>query len=312
MSKILNLDSYDLVFTTAFEYNHGISGHLYELIDYYYISSTNNIKSAILLTDGTPIAVFKKAITDKYAFTVEELDDIFSNTFDCTKPKLLKTNNLCVVDGSFRFGQCVIYANNILLLRCSESDYQYFNNHKTIKHAHLLQDFNMYAERYVDLEITVIDYVKKILWSKYKQPSTKKTNTALFYLTTNMRTQSLSDIQHIIDKKQYISYLIITNDVTRYEKLICDNVAVMGTPVVDIFDKFDTYIYTSTSKKADCSPRFIVECAVFNKEVIYNIDYFDIGIECRKRAIEKDVNSLQLTNNDFFVDYVKKLINDSY
>lgn len=39
-------------------------------------------------------------------------------------------------------------------------------------------------------------------------------------------------------------------------------------PLDNIFNEFDTYIYTPTSKNWDCSSRLIPECKFFNKEVI--------------------------------------------
>ena len=308
MSRIINLKSYDLVFTTSFECPHGISGHLYELIDYYYISTQNNIKSAILLTDTTTKAVFEKAVKEKYNFTESEYNDMLANTYECAIPHIVMANNMCVVDGSWRFRSCTIYTENMFLLRCSEDDFSSLNNHKTIKNVHVMQDFDLYSERYTDLNITTIPYVKKILWSKYIKPKTVKTNTALFYLTTNCRALPPEEIGNIIAKGEFDNYLIVTNAPKIYASLTSDKVTVECAPVKDIFDRFDTYIYTATPLKADCSPRFIVECAVFGKEVIYEIDYLCAGVERRKADIARDLNSLLLTDSDFFIEYVKNTI----
>jgi hypothetical protein len=310
MSKIVDLKSYDLVFTSSFECPHGISGHLYEMIDYFYICSTSGIKSAIFLSDGTSKELLKKAVTDKYSFTDAELDHMMDNTYAVDSPRILMAKNICVVDGSWRFKSCIIYTDNIFLLRCSETEFERFHGHKTIKRAHLMQDFNLYPERFEELDIEVIDYVKKILWTKYIQPKGIKTNTAMFYLTTNCRALPVEDIQLLIDKHSFERYTIVTNFTDVYEALASDKVSIVKAPVNNIFDCFDTYIYTATPLKADCSPRFIVECAVFGKEVIYEIDYVDPGVRCRQVAIEKDVNDLLLTKDDFFVSYVRKYISD--
>lgn len=168
-----------------------------------------------------------------------------------------------------------------------------------------MQDFGLYPERFADLNIKVVHYVKKILWSKYRSPNLSKTNTALFYLTTNCRALPPSDIKNIIDKHNFDNYLIVTNDIQQYESLAGPNVFVEQAPVTKIFERFDAYIYTATPLKADCSPRFIVECAVFGKDVIYEIDYLCPGIERRKEDIAKDLNSLLLADNDYFIEYVK-------
>ncbi len=308
MSKILNLKQYDLVFTTSFFYTHGVSGHLYELIDYYYICKQAGMNCAILLADGITFDLFKTAVTDKYNFTDAELSDMLSNTTECYRPRIIMANNICIVDGSWRMLDCTVYADNVFLLRCSEDDFTYFSNHKSIKKSHLMQDFDLYPERFEELNIEVVDYNKKILWQKYHQPQPVETDTALLYLTTNCRVLPAEDIQQVLDKHKYPKYLLVTNEPEIYASLASDTVTIAQAPIKNIFECFDTYIYTATPKRADCSPRFIVECAVFGKDVVYEIDYVDLGIECRKRAIEKNVNDLQLTTDDLFVSYVKRHI----
>lgn len=306
MSKILNLKEYELVFTTSFFYTHGVSGHLYEMIDYYYICRLHNIKCAVLLADGITKEIFTTAILDKYNFTEAELWDILSNTFECYRPRIIMANNVCIVDGSWRILNCVLYAENVFLLRCSEGDFSYFHNNKTIKRTHLMQDFKLYPERFDDLNIEVVDYVKKILWGKYHTPRPVKTNTALLYLTTSMRATSAENIQKIIDEDICENYLIVTNNVDLYRSLERPNVVVRQAPIKDIFEKFDTYIYTPTKWQIDCSPRFIVECAVYNKDVVYKIDYECKGIDRRKEDIQSNLDSLELTPDDFFISYVKQ------
>jgi hypothetical protein len=171
-----------------------------------------------------------------------------------------------------------------------------------------MQDFNLYPERFEQLNINVVHYIKKILWSKYKQPKQVKTNTALFYLTTNCRALPPNDIEALINKHEFEHYLVVTNDIDMYASLEADDVSVVSAPVSGLFEKFDAYIYTATPLKADCSPRFIVECAVYNKDVIYEIDYMDPGVKQRQIAIERDVNELLLVDSDDFVSYVKRYI----
>lgn len=306
MSKILNLKDYDLVFTTSFFYTHGVSGHLYEMIDYYYICSINNIKCAVLLSDGITKEIFTTALKDKYNFNDKELRDILDNTFECYRPKIILANNVCIVDGSWRILDCVMYADNVFLLRCSENNFGYFHNNKTIKRTHLMQDFKLYPERFEELNIKVVDYVKKILWGRYQPPKQSLTNTALLYLTTSMRATAADNIKHIIDKKICEKYLIVTNNPDLYESIKQPNVEVVRAPIKNIFEKFDTYIYTPTRWQIDCSPRFIVECAVYGKNVVYEIDYECKGIDRRREDIDSNLNGLELLPNDFFVGYVKE------
>lgn len=309
MSKILNLVKYDLVLSTSFENNFGVSGHLYELIDYYHILKINEINTVIVLTDGTTIDIFKKAILEKYNFTSAEVDNIFNNTIECFKPKLIRANNICIVDGSPTFGGCSIIVENMFLLRCHCKDYSYFKKQKSIKKTYLLQDYGLYNERENDLPIEPIDYVKKILWRKYSHPKKIKTNTALLYLTTNCRELSLDAVNKTIKKYPYEKYLIVTNNIEKYKPIESTTIIVEKAPVNNLFEKFDTYIYTPTKGKTDCSPRFIVECEVFNKKVIYDIEYIAAGVERRKQIIEKDLLSLHLNDDDDFVKIVKEKSN---
>jgi len=307
MSTILNLKDYDLVFTTSFETNHGPSGHLYELIEYYSICKRNGINVGIALLDGTKKDLLISVLYDKYDFTEDEISDIQQNTIENFQPKMLITHNLCVVDGAPKFFNCVIYADNVFLLRCYDGSFEYFSKHKSIKQTHLMQDFSMYLERFEDLNIRVVDYKKKLLWNRYKKPKLVKTNTAMFYMMSRCKGRPTEEVQSYIKKLNFDNYLIITDSPNRYKQLESEKVIVKKTPVKDLFELFDTYIYTPVDK-LDCSPRFIVECAVFNKEVIYEMDYIDAGVEARRRDIKLGVETLLLKDDDFFVEYVKKFI----
>lgn len=308
MSKILNIVEYDLVFTTSFEHEFGISGHLYEMIEYYFVSKKNNINSAILLSDGSSIELLEKSIREKYDFTESEIRDIIDHTIVCHRPKIIKANNICLVDGSPRFFDAVIIAENMFLFRCDLADHSYYHNHKSIKKVHLLQDFKLYSEQFNELDIEVVDYMKKLLWNKYIKPANTITNTALLYMPTNCKALAVEEVESIINRYAFDHYLVITSKPELYKLLSSDEVTVEMIPVANLYERFDTYIYTRVPRKLDCSPRFIVECAVFNKDIIYDIDYIDKGVDRRREAIADGVDTLLLTENDFFVEYVKRYI----
>jgi hypothetical protein len=305
MAGIVNLKDYDLVFTTSFEHTHGISGHIYEMIEYHHVCSIAGIRCAVLLPDGTTRDQLRQAVVNKYDFDDQELSALLNHTFENLRPNIIVTRNLCITDGSSRLNRATVYADNAILLRCFDKDFSYFKNHPSIKRTFLLQDFDVYPER--DLPVQTVDYVKKILWGRYRRPAEVKTETALLYLTTNCRALTKSQVLLITEKYSYQRYLILANNVEAYQELP-DNIRVVCPPVLNIFENFDTYIYTSTNRKADCSPRFIVECAVFGKKVEYEIDYVDPGVEARKRAITNNLGALELTPLDQFVVLVKELI----
>jgi hypothetical protein len=277
---------------------------MYELIDYYYVCKKAGINCAILLADGVDKQAFVNAVQYKYNLDI----DILADTHQCHNPRIIMTNNICLVDGSWRVNDCTIYADNAFLLRCSEDDFTFFANSKSIKKSHVMQDFKLYPERYEDLDIEVVDYIKKILWSRYVQPKPTNTNTGLFYLTTNCRAIPVEEVKTIIDKGICNKYLIVTDKPNIYGQLSSDTIEVVQAPVQNIFEHFDTYIYTTTELQSDCSPRFVVECAVFGKQVVYEIDYVCAGLERRKHDMEQDLSALELTVDDQFVSYVKKFI----
>lgn len=308
MSKIVNLKNYNLVFTTSFENTHGVSGHLYEMIDYFYATTQAGIKSAILLTDGSTKQLIETALRGKYDFDEYEINYYLKNTFECPEPKIIIAPQLCVVDGAPRFGNCVIYTENIWLFRCSWKEYDYFHNHKTIKKTHLLQDFQVYDERYSNLNIEVIDYTKKLLWSRFIKPKSTTSNTSLLYLTTNCRSLEPENVQQIINKGFSEKYILATNNVEKYKNLESNILSVHSVPILNILETFDTYIYTPTPKKFDCSSRFIVECSLYNKKIIYDIDYEDKGLLARRKAIQSNIKNLELTTDDYFINLVKKAI----
>jgi hypothetical protein len=288
---IVNLKKYDIVITTSWEFKFGVCGHLFEMIDYYYaIKNYTQLTPCILLADGTTKEELLSAIEYKYDnLTIE-------NIVEHALPKVVIANNILITDGSPRLRQADIIANNIFLFRCSENDFTSFTKFKA--NTFLLQDFEIYDERYQDIKISVIDYKKKILFSKYKKFNTSVSDTAMYYLTSLCRELSEEDLLNSINKYGFKNNIILTNDKSLYN---LDNV--FEVPLRDVWSKFNTYIYTSIPRKIDCSSRFIIECLHYGKDVIYDIDYYDKALEVRKKdgLVGTDLNT-----NDGFL----KLLNE--
>lgn len=288
MSSILNLKQYDIVLTTAFEFKYGVCGHMFEMIDYYYaIKTYTNLNPCILLADGTSIEDFQLAIRQKYE------DLIIENVIESFQPKVIITNNILFVDGSPRLNNAEILSKNIFLFRCSESDFTKFT--KTKSNVFLLQDFEIYDDKPENL--TLIDYKKKILFSKYKSYDCTTANTAMFYLTSVCRALSKEDLNKTIQKYSLDDYIILTDKIDLYDG------NVYKIPLDNIWSLFNTYIYTPIPRKIDCSSRFILECMHYGKNVIYDIDYYDKALEVRKKD---GLNGTSLTKDDAFI----KLLNE--
>lgn len=264
---IVNLKEYDIVLTTSWETKHGVSGHMFELIEYFmHLRFDKGINAGILLADGTTFAEFKTALEEKYTLTLEEINDFCNHTAEAHKPKCLIANTVLIVDGSLRTYNADILADKIFLFRCAETDIVRDN-------VVVLQDNDVY-----DPLPNSVHYKKKILFSKYRTLDTTAPQAAMFYLTNNSRLCAITTdrIQEIMLKHNFDKYVALTN-----KDLQIPNLDSIIVPVNNLWNLFTTYIYTDTALKFDCSPRFVAECEFYGKEVIYEIDYQDKGLAAR-------------------------------
>lgn len=312
MSKILHLDqSYDLYITMSWlpEGNHGISGHVYEIIEYYMILKAGGIKVGILLCEDIDWLSFKSCIVTKYDITSHELSEIKRDTVFSNRPTCVRGKNILFVDGQLsrsivRYGVILCF-KNIICFRCSPHDTCHDLPYKNVT---LLQDNRVYDDE--DNNIA-IDYVKKILFSRYHEVPSTTTDIGMLYLTSNCRQLRPEYVRQCLRANSCEHYMIVTNEPTRYSDCVADlDVDFPDMPVDDIFSKFDTYIYTPTVPKFnphcacfDCSPRFIAECKHYGKHVVYyDIDdaYLekDTGLKIRRRDIDRDIAHVTLTTED--------------
>jgi hypothetical protein len=298
MSKIVQLDpSYDLWLSYSWSNNnHGICGHTYEVIDYFYILK-NYFKVGILLCEDINWNTFKTSITSKYSFTDQELAEYQQNTVFANRPTLLKGRNILFTDGGvINTSSITLLFDNVLYFACGNKEVK--NNTK--KNVWILQDNRVYEP----VVQNGIDYKKRILFDKLR-PITTSSNTYLVYATKNCR--DLDDFAQLLKYSNDI--LAITNEENRPESI--PGIKFVVPPVETIFEQFGTYIYTPVKRKWDCSPRFIAECKYYNKQVIYhNIDYWDqdLGLYWRKWDIDNDFDSLFLRNDDDIVKILGNII----
>ena len=71
----------------------------------------------------------------------------------------------------------------------------------------------------------------------------------------------------------------------------------------DFMEKFDTYIYTPVERQFDCSPRLVTECSFYNKNVLINVNYVDIGLKTRYEDC-KHIECLDLNENDKILEVI--------
>ena len=319
MKGFARLDNtYDLYLSMTWmsDNNHGICGHIYEIIDYYLLLHTK-FKIGILICEDLNWETFANCISTKYDVSSSVIQSIKEDTYFHYKPKHVigKDTSILFVDGGLYHSLyphgCSLIFKNIFCFRCSPLQTHRDLHYKNLK---LLQDTRVYDD--IDNDIAH-HYVKKINFKHYKKYyNNELTDTALLYLTSNCRRLCNISLLDIIFTYKFKSYLILTNTPELYKDIVKDfpQVSFPTMPIENIFHKFDTYIYTPTGKNGsvvqksfDCSPRFIAECAHYGKNVIYHdIDdsylAHDTGLKYRKYDIENDFQSLYLNDTDDLID----------
>jgi hypothetical protein len=313
--KYLKLDkSYDLFISMTWsgDTNHGVSGHLYEIIEYYLLLKSH-FKIGILICEDLPWNVIEKCINSKYNLSQDEVKNIKANIIFANRPKYVVGKNILFVDGGFtrtmlRYGVTLLF-ENIFSFRCSNMDYHYNLPYKNIT---LLQDDRVYNDE--DNKIS-INYKKKIKFDIFKDIKKPSVDAALLYITSNCRKICDDYLIDLIMQFKFDRYVVLSNDNEKYKEKfkLFKNIDFLTMPVDNIFEKFNTYIYTPTKDRFDCSPRFIAECNFYNKDVIYhNIDNdylkIDTGLKYRKYDIQNDFKSILLQHNDDIIKIIKNNI----
>lgn len=296
MSKIVTLDtSYDLWLTYSWSNNnHGVCGHTFEVIDYYYILR-QHYKVGILLCEDIDWPSFEKTIRSKYNFSDEEINDIQHNTLFHKRPTLLKGTNILFVDGGIvNTERCTLLFDNILYFACGNKQIKLNKNPR----VWVLQDDRVYDP----VLVNGINYKKRILFEKLL-PYTTAEDNALVYATKNCRS-----LPRFEDLKKYDKPLIVITDEKHTN---APGITFMEPPIERLFGMFSTYIYTPVQRKWDCSPRFLAECKFYKKTVVFHdIDYWDEdkGLFWRQWDIDHDFDSLFLTRDDELIAILKGII----
>ncbi len=243
---------------------------------------------------------------------VSLIENIKKNITFANRPKYVTGKNILFVDGGFtrtmlRYGVALSF-DNIFSFRCSNKDFHYNLPYKNVT---LLQDERVYNDQ--DNKIS-INYKKKIKFNIFKDIKKPLTEAALLYITSNCRKLCDDSIIDIIAQYKFDKYVILSND-KNYKKRFkpFKNIDFPVMPVKNIFERFNTYIYTPTEDNFDCSPRFIAECSFYNKNVLYhdiddNYLEIDTGLKYRKYDIENDFKGITLQDDDDIIEIIKSNI----
>jgi hypothetical protein len=298
MSKITQLDpAYDLWLSYSWSNNnHGICGHTYEVIDYYHILR-NDFKVGILLCEDTDWLTFESSIKSKYDFTDDEIADIKANTIFSNRPTLVKGRNILFTDGGvFNLESVTLLFDNIFYFACGNKEVK--DNDKD--NVWILQDDRVYEP----VKRNGINYKKRILFDRLKQLNNVQ-DQLLVYATKNCRDLDSHEFLREYGKP----VMVITNKENQPKAM--DGFTFVIPPVDNLFEQFNTYVYTPVKRKWDCSPRFIAECKYYGKQVVFhNIDYWeqDRGLYWRNWDIENDFDSLYLRTSDDIVNILKGIL----
>lgn len=279
--------------------NKGICGHTFELIDYFWLlKDFFNVK--ILICDDLDKETLYSAIINKYDFNNDEMTYILDNCIFKNRPKIVIGDYLIIVDGNLMKDRNVVLKfKQIVLFSCGITD----NHLLTDKNVIVLQDYRIYESSSI-----TFDYKKKILFSRLKKIN-KSDNKSLIYITQTCRNISETDLLSL--KKTNEKFIAIINKNDNYNYII-EDIEFLEAPVKNIFERFNKYYYTQVPRKFDCSPRFIAECKFYNKEIIYFINYLeeDKGLYWRKYDLENDFKSIELSESDEIVLFLKELVNN--
>jgi len=319
MKSIFKLNkNYDIFLSLTWEngHEHGISGHIYEIIDYFYILN-KTFKVGIFFGESiNNWSEFKKLILQKYNFSDLELKDYKNNTFYYNRPEIITGKNILFVDGALkaRFvnNGTILNFKNILSFKCSNHcNHTLFDIPYKVQ---LLSDLRVYSEIIPEENKIALHYIKKILFEKYKQIDKCKVNkTAMLYITSNCRYITDKLLTDITNRYNFEKYIVITNKPEKYINYRDGRVEFIKPGIDKLFEKFNTYIYTPIDGKFDCSPRLIAECKYYNKDVIYhNIDNeylkIDSGLRVRRSDVDTNFKTLFLNNKDPIVGILNETI----
>lgn len=287
---------------------HLISGHVYEIVDYYMMLS-KRYKVCILFGDTfTDWSSFRDVIVSKYSVTAEKLKSLELDTIYASYPKYVKGRNILFVDGGLcrlqKQGTALIF-DNILTFKCAYtetvSDLSY--------NVMILQDDRVYKDLNPDDTKISYNYIKKINFDILKEQVPVCNRVGLLYLTKNCRGVTNEQIDDVISQTDLERYIIVTDDPTKYKSRA--NVTIIQPPVDNLFSRFSEYIYMPLKQQWDGSPRFPAECKYYNKNVIFHNDidatYLqkDTGLRWRKHDIEHNFDSLYLTENDDIFEIIE-------
>ena len=275
-----------------------ICGHTFEVFDLYLFLKeylTDDIK--ILIQDKIKNSIIKEAFEEKYSLSFSDIkkDIIFNRKGVYTSKIIINTSGLTPYAlKKYRFLYFISFRCNPFRELIDEDNFYYFYDTRVYKQFD--KNINLKKSR-------IIHSIKKFYF-KYYRKINKQDNKKLIYLNSNLRK---IDINYY--KNKYNNVLFVSGDKF-------DHSDVLQAPVKNLFEKFDTYIYTPIERQFDCSPRLLTECYFYNKKIIFDFDfneyagpdYGDSGLYWRWYDIQNNFENLIYNENDELFKFLKGIL----
>jgi hypothetical protein len=285
-----------------------ICGHTFEILDYYLLIKDidPNADVKMIIFDKVSKEKVLNAYTEKYNLPKNIEKDLIFKKFNFNNINKFIGNEIWIITSGFDINfeiRTKFLVKKIISFECSPHDYS-----NLLKNSNFifLRDPRLIHKKFIGKN--VFDYNKKIYFKRYKKIN-KSENKILVYVNSflkDLNQKQLHEIKNIsknLNKEiLFISGNVLSDDqIIKYKKYG----EILHAPVKNIFEKFNTFIYTPNTRNYDCSPRFIAECKFYNKKIISLIEN-DIGALARIEDLN-NFEKINLTKNDLIL----KLIKDS-
>lgn len=261
-------------------YTNAVSGHLFELFDYYlHLKTKCNVKMWIP-EDFDKAALLSKLKT-RYTADFDPNDLIAGYDY-----KLIKAPIILCVDNCYHFineYRKSYLCDKFFTFACGDA---YFNAGKEPKNIITLADPEVYDFGAFNCE--TIEYVKKV------NPQIKKALGARPFAHVTKNCKSLNS--NLLGEL-FLKY----PDIVIYSDYLPQSDNIVREPIFDF--SFSKFVYTPIERHFDCSNRLITECALLDIPVDYFcIDYIDKGLQPRKN----NPLGYVLQNNDPIFEILNK------
>ena len=298
-----------LTYTPSDKEINRICGHTFQVMDYYLYFKDLGLNVKILIQDKIKKELIYEVWEDKYLLNKLNYnykpDILFYSFKEIYAKNIIYTNGIYPSDLDYiNNKRNKIFYKNIISFRCDPKiNYSFFLKRKNY---YLLYDKRLYKDsKEIFNHPNSINYIKKINFKYFKdlkQSNSSKKSKYLIYVNSFLRNSlNEKDLKEILLKKDSSEILFVSSTSLSKEqiKFYKEFGELKYAPVKNLFNQFDTFIYTPNIRNFDCSPRLLTECKFYNKEIIINFDIKkDIGAYWRWYDIQNNFESLELKEGD--------------